>query len=122
MEKSYALVTGGSRGIGKAIAIKLAKAGFHVIINYRQQHDEAQNTLNYIIEEGGTAELLAFDVSVQADVEKALESWHQKNPDSFIKVLINNSGIRKDALLLWMKDEEWQDVCPPDWQCATFYQ
>ena len=110
MEKSYALVTGGSRGIGKAIAIKLAKAGYHVIINYRQQHDEAQNTLNSILEEGGSAELLAFDVSVQADVEKALESWHQKNPDSFIKVLVNNSGIRKDALLLWMKDEEWQDV------------
>lgn len=110
MEKNYALVTGASRGIGKAIAIKLAADGFHVIINYRSNHGEAEMTLKQIIEAGGSAELLPFDVSNLATVEKALDSWQEKNPEAYIQVLVNNSGIRKDALLVFMKDEEWNDV------------
>lgn len=110
MEKNYALVTGGSRGIGKAIAIKLASDGFHIIINYRSNHTEAEITLNQIIEAGGSAELLPFDVSDLEAVQSALDSWHEKNPEAYIQVLVNNSGIRKDALLVFMKDEEWNDV------------
>ena len=110
MEKNYALVTGGSRGIGKAIAIKLASDGFHVIINYRSNHTEAELTLNQIVEAGGSAELLPFDVSNLEAVQTALDSWQEKNPEAYIQVLVNNSGIRKDALLVFMKDEEWNDV------------
>jgi len=110
MDKSYALVTGSSRGIGKAIALKLAAAGFHVLINYRSNHNEAKNTLAQIKELGGTAELLAFDVSDLKAVQAALDQWQTNNPGTYIKVLVNNSGIRKDGLLMWMKDEEWSDV------------
>ena len=110
MEKNYALVTGSSRGIGKAIAIKLAADGFHVIINYRSNHTEAEITLNQIMEAGGSAELLPFDVSDLEAVQTALDSWQEKNPEAYIQVLVNNSGIRKDALLVFMKDEEWNDV------------
>lgn len=110
MEKVYALVTGGSRGIGKAIAQKLASNQIHVLINYRSNHDEAKKTLQLIEEEGGSAELMPFDVSIKEEVISAMETWHEKNPDAYIKILVNNSGIRKDALLMWMKDEEWSDV------------
>ncbi len=110
MEKTYALVTGASRGIGKAIALKLAESGHHILINYRSNHEEAKNTLNQIIENGGSAELIPFDVSDMSAVSKTLDKWHNDNEDQFIKVLVNNSGIRKDALLIWMKDEEWSQV------------
>ena len=110
MEKKYALVTGASRGIGKAIALKLATAGFHILINYRSNHQEAQNTLQQIIDNDGTAELLPFDVSDNSAVIKALDKWSKENEDQYISVLVNNSGIRQDALLVWMKDEEWNDV------------
>ena len=110
MEKKYALVTGGSRGIGKAIAVQLAADGFCVIINYRSNHSEAEITLNQIKEAGGSAELLPFDVSSLYAVKNALDAWQEKNPKAYIQVLVNNSGIRKDALLVFMQDEEWNDV------------
>jgi 3-oxoacyl-[acyl-carrier protein] reductase len=110
MEKKYALVTGGSRGIGKAIALKLAQSGFHIIINYRSNHEEANSTLRLIEQEGGSAELLPFDVSDLQAVTTALTGWQEAQEGGYIQVLVNNSGIRKDALLLWMKDEEWSDV------------
>lgn len=105
-----ALVTGGSRGIGKAICIKLASAGMHVIINYRSNEEEAKKTLGYIRENGGEGELMPFDVSKPEEFEKTLEDWYNNNPGKHISVLINNAGIRKDALMMWMKDEEWFDV------------
>ena len=110
MEKKYALITGASRGIGKAIALKLASSGFHILINYHSKHEEAKNTLTEILKSGGTAELLPFDVSDLGAVTKALEKWSENNIDQYISILVNNSGIRQDALLVWMKDEEWKDV------------
>jgi 3-oxoacyl-[acyl-carrier protein] reductase len=110
MNKKYALVTGGSRGIGRAVVLRLAQSGYSVIINYRSNHTEAQNTLQTVKEAGGEAELLPFDVSDLQSVTKSLNQWHQDHEDAFIEVLVNNGGIRKDALLLWMKDEEWKDV------------
>lgn len=106
----YALVTGGSRGIGKAICIKLAEMGYHVLINYKSNTEQAQNTLEVIKENGGNGELLQFDVSVQADVEKALTEWQENHKESYIEVLVNNAGIRKDTLLIWMENEHWFDV------------
>jgi len=105
-----ALVTGGSRGIGKAICIKLAGMGFHVIINYRSNEAEALNTLEMVKSKGATGELLPFDISKQESFEIAIEEWYAKNPDNYISVLVNNAGIRRDALMMWMKNEEWFDV------------
>ena len=105
-----ALVTGGSRGIGRAVCEKLAGMGYYILVNYLSNKDEADKTLQLISEKGGDGELIRFDVSDQADVESALESWKNGNEGKYIHVLVNNAGIRKDALLIWMKNEEWNDV------------
>jgi len=106
----FALVTGGSRGIGKAICIEIAKQGYYVLINYRSNTEEAENTLSLVKENGGSGELMKFDVSSPEEIRAALDSWKESNPESVIEVLINNAGIRKDALIMWMKDEDWKDV------------
>jgi len=110
MRKKHALVTGGSRGIGKAICLKVAQMGYHVLINYRSNDKEAHDTLNQIKNNGGSGELMKFDVSNHDEIKASLDQWKEKNPDSYIEVLINNAGIRKDALVMWMKDEDWNDV------------
>ena len=104
-----ALVTGGSRGIGRAICQQLSSTGFHVLINYRSNHEEAENTLNSIKEIGGSAELLLFDVADAQEVETVLGNWIDQN-DNYIEVAVNNAGISKDTLLMWMKKEEWFSV------------
>jgi 3-oxoacyl-[acyl-carrier protein] reductase len=106
----YALVTGGSRGIGKAICVQLAEMGHYVLINYTSRADEAENTLKLIREKGGDGEIIKFDVSNQAEVDATLGVWLEKNPDKIIEVLVNNAGIRKDQLLMWMSTEEWKSV------------
>lgn len=106
----YALVTGGSRGIGKAICLKIAEQGYHILINYRSNTKEAEDTLGQIKANGGSGELMKFDVSNPDEIKTSLENWKEKNPDSVIEVLVNNAGIRKDALIMWMKDEDWKDV------------
>ncbi|OFX58583.1 MAG: beta-ketoacyl-ACP reductase [Bacteroidetes bacterium GWA2_30_7] len=105
-----ALVTGGSRGIGRAVCVGLSKSGYHVIINYNKNLTEAENTLNLIKENGGTGEILKFDVSNHLEVEKVLDQWKAKNRDNIIEVLVNNAGIRHDSLMMWMEDETWSDV------------
>jgi len=106
----YALVTGGSRGIGRAVCLSLAKDGFHVIINYNTKSEEAQTTLGMVRENGGSGEILQFDVASQEAVENSLGNWLAVNEGKYIQVLVNNAGIRKDALLMWMKNEEWNEV------------
>ena len=106
----FALVTGGSRGIGKSICLAIAELGYHVIINYRSNDNEAEDTLNQIKENGGSGELLKFDVSKPEEIRASIEGWKEKNPSTIIEVLVNNAGIRKDALIMWMKDEDWKDV------------
>jgi len=108
--KKYALVTGGSRGIGRAVCLKLAELGYPVIINYKSNEDEARHTLELITSIGGEAELLPFDVSVKEDTEKALENWANNNQEAYIACLVNNAGIRRDNLLVFMNDCEWKDV------------
>jgi len=105
-----ALVTGGSRGIGRAICLKLTEMGYHILINYCSGVDEAQLTLAMIQQHGGSGELMKFNVASQQEVEKTLDDWMQTHPDEYIEVLVNNAGIRRDALLMWMKNEEWSDV------------
>lgn len=106
----YALVTGGSRGIGRAICTKLAESGHYILINYTSKKEEAEQTLNLVREKGGDGEIIKFDVSNQAEVEETLGKWIEKNPTKTIEILVNNAGIRKDQLLMWMSNEEWDSV------------
>lgn len=106
----YALVTGGSRGIGKAVAIKLAKEGWPVIINYRSNQEAAQATLNEIVAAGGTAELLPFDVASPEETEAAIDRWEAAHPDDWVGVLVNNAGIRRDGTMFMMSDNDWHSV------------
>jgi len=105
-----ALVTGGSRGIGRAICRQLAADGFHVLINYRSNHAEAGSILQEIKQEGGSAELMPFDVADIQAVRAAIAKWKEQNPDNYIAVLVNNAGISRDNLMVFMKDEEWEQV------------
>ena len=106
----FALVTGGSRGLGKAVCLKLAEAGMPVVINYQRNAEAAEETKQLIEEAGGQAELLPFDVSKKEEVEMALDQWEAAHPDDYIAVLVNNAGIRKDNVMFMMGDEEWQSV------------
>lgn len=107
----YALVTGAARGIGKAIAIKLAADGYHVLINYKSNDTEAEKTKAVIAEQGGSATLMKFDVGNRAEVNSVLVPWlEQHQDDAVIEVLINNAGIRNDNLLMWMEPQDWDGV------------
>ena len=102
-----ALVTGGSRGIGRAVTLSLARLGYHILINYVSNETAARETLDAI---GGQGELLRFDVGDPEAVKAALEGWQAAHPEEWIEVLVNNAGIRKDNLLIWMEPDEWQSV------------
>lgn len=106
----YALVTGGSRGIGRAIAERLAKDGFTVIINYKSNQQAAISCLQAIEAAGGKAELLPFDVADGSAIEAALTAWDATHEGEHISVLVNNAGIRRDGLMVFMDDADWHDV------------
>ena len=106
----YALITGASRGLGKAIALRLAKDGFAVLINYQSNREAAEDTLKQVQDNGGTGELMPFDVSDSQAIETALEAWSTAHPDDYISVLVNNAGIRQDNLLIFMQEEQWSRV------------
>lgn len=106
----YALVTGGSRGIGRAVSLRLAQAGYTVIINYQSNEQAARQTLQAIREQGGQAELLPFDVSNLQSVQAALDQWQAAHPEDYIEVLVNNAGIRRDNLLVWMESDDFDAV------------
>jgi 3-oxoacyl-[acyl-carrier protein] reductase len=107
----YALITGGSRGIGKAICIQLAKdTNYSILINYQSNKQAALETLKEVKEAGGTGKLLQFDVANSEEVKSILDSWYEKNKDAIIEVIVNNAGITKDGLFMWMKPEDWNNV------------
>ncbi|WP_152268761.1 3-oxoacyl-ACP reductase FabG [Agriterribacter humi] len=105
-----ALVTGGSRGIGRAICIKLAAMDYYVLVNYKANEEEAEKTMSLLRGKGGNGELLKFDVGNKAQVTQVLGGWIEKNAESNIEVLVNNAGVKDDVLLMWMKDEQWDTV------------
>ena len=107
----YALVTGGSRGIGKAICLELADKGYNLLINYQSNQEEAAKTLELVKSKGVDAELMKFDVSKQAEVDDMLGKWLEENKTTkVLEVLVNNAGIRKDNLLMWMSNNEWNSL------------
>jgi 3-oxoacyl-[acyl-carrier protein] reductase len=106
----FALVTGGSRGIGRAVCLKLADMGYNILVNYKSNETEANNTASLVKEKGVDAEIIQFDVSDRAQVQTRLTSWIESNTGKIIEVLVNNAGIREDALMMWMKDEQWDSV------------
>lgn len=106
-----ALITGGSRGIGKAICIQLAKdTDYHILINYNNNEDAAKDTLKEVEAAGNSGEIIAFNVSDSDQVKSKLDQWQENNPDALIEVIINNAGITKDGLFMWMPKEDWQNV------------
>lgn len=108
--KRYALITGASRGIGRAIAIELAKDGCSILLNYKSNHAAAQEAKRLIEEAGGEAELMPFDVSQPDAINVALDAWFTAHPDDYIDVLVNNAGIVDDEIMLAMEPEQWHRV------------
>lgn len=106
----YALVTGASRGIGRAVVLRLAQSGIPVIINYLNNQAAAAETLNEVTRLGGYAELLPFDASDPTAIDAAIDSWEQAHPEDYISVLVNNAGIRRDNVMFMMPDEDWHKV------------
>lgn len=106
----YALVTGGSRGIGKAICLRLADMGYNIIINYTSNDEEALKTQELIKAKGVDAVLMKFDVSSTADTDAHVEKWINDNKDKSIAVLVNNAGIRRDNIMVFINPEDWHRV------------
>lgn len=106
----YALVTGGSRGIGRAICLKLAGMGIPVIINFKSNIEAARELREEILAAGGDASLMQFDVADPKAVSSALEAWENEHPDDYIAYLVNNAGIRRDNMMFMMPQEDWHSV------------
>jgi 3-oxoacyl-[acyl-carrier protein] reductase len=108
---SCALVTGASRGLGRAIAVQLAKDhGLYILVNYSSNREAAEATLAEIEAAGGKGELLPFNVQTKSEVDTALNTWKEQNEDKTISVLVNNAGITRDGLFMWMPEKDWDDV------------
>lgn len=110
-KQKHALITGGSRGIGRAICVQLAKdLEYRLLINYNGNKEAAQQTLKEVEAAGGQGEIIQFDVSDAQNVNKALALWHETHNDAIIEVIINNAGITKDGMFMWMKPDDWHSV------------
>ncbi|HNQ61436.1 MAG TPA: 3-oxoacyl-ACP reductase FabG [Bacteroidia bacterium] len=107
---NFAFVSGGSRGIGRAVCIHLAGMGYNILLNYKSNDEEANKTKKLIEDIGVTCEFLKFDVSDKEDIKKVLGEWIENNKEKHIEVLVNNAGIRQDNLLMWMSEEQWETV------------
>lgn len=107
-----ALVTGASRGIGRAIALALAKEGYAVAVNYAGSREAAEAVRDEITAAGGRAFILQGDVSSAEDVERIFKTV--KEEFGFLDVLVNNAGITRDSLLVRMKENQWDEVIDTD--------
>ncbi len=110
MSNKYALITGGSRGIGRAVALQLAGMGYDILINYRSATDAAEETRAQVEALGKQASLIQFDVRNASSVSDAIKKWLADHEGAKIEVLVNNAGIRKDGLMVWMSDDDWREV------------
>jgi 3-oxoacyl-[acyl-carrier protein] reductase len=108
LEGQIGLVTGGSRGIGRAVVLALGRLGAHVIINYRSNQTAATETLDELVKRGGHGEVGQFDVANENQIEEAIKKivdHHRK-----IDILVNNAGVTSDNLLIRMRSEDWDQV------------
>lgn len=105
-KRKLALVVGGSRGIGKGIALKLADSGFDICLTYRSNHDAAKKVAAEVEAKGLNCEIISFDISDNESSTEALAKFENNAPD----VLVFNAGITKDNLMVWMTKEEWDGV------------
>ena len=108
MSEKLVLITGASRGIGKACAIELAKAGYDIAVNYAGNVDAANKTVEELKALGVQAEAFKFDVSNHEEAQKGVEAVLEKF--GRIDVLVNNAGITRDGLFMRMSDENWNAV------------
>ena len=116
MKEKTAIVTGGGRGIGRAISLELAAHGYHVTINYKSGHEAAAETLAMIRQNGGKGRTIAFDVT---DAEASRTAVAEISEESDIEVLVNNAGITADGLFALMPQKNWQSVI--DTSLTGFY-
>lgn len=106
-----ALITGGSRGIGSAICQRLAEDKiYHILINYQSNKEAAEKTLEEVIKRGATGEIIKFDVANADEVKSVLTAWQETNPQALVEVIVNNAGITRDGLFMWMTHEDWSNV------------
>lgn len=117
MSRPLALVTGGSRGIGRAISVELGRQGHHLVINYRSNEAAAQETLELVRRQGADGQLCPFDVADPEQAGVALDALLADKPD--LAVLVNNAGVTADGLLAMMPPEDWRRVI--DTSLGGFY-
>ena len=109
--KKYAIITGGSRGIGRAICEKLAlDTDYNLLITYQSNEIAARETLGHIKKLGREAEIIRFDVSNHQSTTQALTQWQENNKDAVVEVIVNNAGINRDGLFMWMPEDDWNKV------------
>lgn len=106
----YALVTGGSRGLGRAVCLRIAKMGLPLLINYQSNAEAAEEVKAMVEATGATAELIKFNVSSKTEVDDALSAWEESHPNDYIAYLVNNAGIRKDGMMFMMPETDWHNV------------
>ena len=108
LSKQVALVTGGGRGIGRAISLELAKSGFHIVLTFRSDMKAAEETVELIRQAGGQGEAVCFDVTDREETEKQIEALFTRYES--VDVLVNNAGETADSLFVLMSFEEWRRV------------
>jgi len=108
LKDQVALVTGGSRGIGRAIVLVLGRLGTHVVVNYKSNHGAAEAALKELLGGGGSGELSCFDVTLEGQVEQEIKKIVDRHKK--IDILVNNAGLTSDNLLVRLKAEDWDQV------------
>src|SRR5690606_41704229 len=107
MKLKYAIVTGGSRGIGSAICKKIAEdTDYHILINYQSNKDAALATLEEVRKVGGNGEIIQFDVANHQEVTEVLTQWQENNPEEVVEVIVNSAVITKDGLFMWLPQQD----------------
>lgn len=96
--------------MGRAVCIRLAQMGIPVLVNYQSNIRAAQEVMDIIVSNGGSAQLMPFDVAKKEEVENAIDAWEKGHPDDYIAYLVNNAGIRRDNVMFMMPDEDWHSV------------
>lgn len=86
------------------------ETAYHLLINYQSNQAAAEETLKEVLASGGSGEIIRFDVSDREDTVKVLEAWQKGHPEAVVEVIVNNAGITRDGLFMWMSPDDWSDV------------